>query len=93
MSEGIQWIKKRKGRKEGKKTGEKESNRERKRKGRERKKIEIFPMFRRSELDGLRRKVDPHIATYAWVSKFWSFIKLHEVGNFPTWNIFSLKAM
>ena len=70
MSEGIRWIKKRKGRKEGKKTGEKESNSERKRKGRERKKIEIFPAFQLSELDGLRRKVDPHIAAYAWVSKF-----------------------
>ena len=27
------------------------------------------------------------------VPKSWSFVKLHEVGNFPTWNIFSLKAM
>ena len=27
-----------------------------------------------------------------WVPKSWSFIKLHEVGNFPTWIIFSLKV-
>ena len=42
---------------------------------------------------GARRKVDPRIASYAWVPKSWSFVKLHEVGNFPTWNIFSIKAM
>ena len=42
---------------------------------------------------GARRKVDPRIASYAWVPKSWSFVKLHEVGNFPTLNIFSLKAM
>ena len=40
-----------------------------------------------------RRKVDPRIASYAWVPKSWSFVKLHEVGNFLTLNIFSLKAM
>ena len=39
-----------------------------------------------------RRKVDPRIASYVCVSKSWSFVKLHEVGNFPSWNIFSLKA-
>ena len=58
----------------------------------ERKK-KIFPVFRRSKLDDLRRKVDPHIASYAWVPKSLSFIKFHEVGNFPTLNIFSLKVM
>ena len=42
---------------------------------------------------GARRKVDPRIVSYAWVPKSWSFIKLHEVESFPTWNIFSLKAM
>ena len=40
-----------------------------------------------------KRKVDPRIASYMWVPKSWSFVKLHEVGNFPTWNIFSLKVM
>ena len=58
----------------------------------ERKKKEIFPAFRRLELDGPRRKGDPHIASYVWVQKSWSFVKLHEVGNFPTLIIFSLKA-
>ena len=40
-----------------------------------------------------RRKVDPRIANYTLVPKSWSFVKLHEVENFPTWNIFNLKAM
>ena len=40
-----------------------------------------------------RRKVDPRIASYAWVQKSWSFIKLHEVGNFPTCNISNLKSI
>ena len=52
------------------------------------KKMEIFSTFRRSELDGSRRKVYPHIASYAWVPISWSFVKLREVGNFPTWIIF-----
>ena len=46
-SEGIRWIKKRKGRKEGKKTGEKgekEANGERE-KGEREKKEEIFSAF------------------------------------------------
>ena len=60
---------------------------------REREKMEIFSVFRRSKLDGLRRKVDPRIASYVRIPKSWSFVKLHEVGNFPTWNIFSLKSM
>ena len=33
---------------------------------------------------GARRKVDPCIASYAWVPKSGSFVKLHEVENFPT---------
>ena len=42
---------------------------------------------------GARRLVDPRIASYVWVPKSLSFVKLHEVGNFPTLNIFSLKSM
>ena len=42
---------------------------------------------------GARRKVNPHIASYAWIPKSWSFVKLHEVGNFPTLIIFSLKVI
>ena len=39
-----------------------------------------------------RDKVHPHIESYAWVPKSRSFIKVHEVGNFPTLNISSLKG-
>ena len=42
---------------------------------------------------GARRKVDPRIVSYVWVSKSWSFVKFHEVRNFHTWNIFNLKVM
>ena len=31
---------------------------------------------------GARGKVDPCIATYAWVPKSWSFLKLHKVEIF-----------
>ena len=71
----------------------KRRGRERQREREEKKKREIFSAFRLSELDGPRRKVDSHIASYAWVPKSWSFVKLHEVGNFHTWNIFSQKVM
>ena len=59
---------------------------------REKKKREIVPAFRLSNLDGPRVKVDPR-NDYAWVRKSGSFIKLQEVGNFPTWIIFSLKSI
>ena len=36
-------------------------------------------------------KVDLRDESYAWTPKSWSFVKLHEVGNFPTCVIFSLK--
>ena len=42
---------------------------------------------------GVRSKVDPRNEGYAWIQKSWSFIKLHEVGNFPTWIIFNLKVI
>ena len=42
---------------------------------------------------GERRKVDPRIESYAWVPISWSFVKLHVVGNFPTWNIYTLKVI
>ena len=42
---------------------------------------------------GARGKVCPCNEGYAWVPKSWSFVKLHEVGNFPTLNIFSLKVI
>ena len=46
--------------------------------------MEIFPAFRRSNLDGPRVKVDPRNEGYACIPKSGSFVKLHEVGNFPT---------
>ena len=94
----IRWIRIR----EEEKARGREANKERKRKGKwiyierdryERNKKEIFSAFRQSELDSPRRKVDPRIATYAWVPKSGSFVKLQEGGNFPTWNIFNLKVM
>ena len=63
------------------------------------KKIKVFRFSLRStEIEPsvfveARRKVDPHITSYVWVPKSWSFVKLQEIGNFPTLNIFSLKAM
>ena len=42
---------------------------------------------------GTEGKVDLHDESYAWTPKSWSFIKLHEVGNFPTCVISSLKAI
>ena len=42
---------------------------------------------------GVRGKVGPRNEGYTWVPKSRVFIKLQEVGNFPTLNIFSLKAM
>ena len=42
---------------------------------------------------GAKGKVGPRIESYAWVLKSWSFVKLHEVGNVPTWKISSLKVI
>ena len=52
-----------------------------------------FSAFRWSKLDGPRVKVDPCNESYAWAPKYWSFVKLHEVGNFPTLIIYSLKVI
>ena len=38
-------------------------------------------------------KVDLRDESYAWTPKSWSFVKLHEVENFPTCVISSLKAI
>ena len=96
----VQWIRKKE--KERKKEGreankgrkEKKSNREREREKWEREtKREIFLAFRWSKLNDPRRKVDPRIESYAWVPKSWSFLKFHEIGNFPTLIIFILKVI
>ena len=42
---------------------------------------------------GVRGKVNPRIESYTWVPKSWSFIKLHEVENFPTWVISNVKVI
>ena len=73
--------------------------RERERKRKKKKGSEKFRFSLRSTEIGLsvfivaRGKVHLSDESYAWVLKSWSFVKLHEVGNFLTWNIFSLKAM
>ena len=38
-------------------------------------------------------KVDLCDESYAWTPKSWSFVKLHEVENFPTCVISSLNAI
>ena len=60
--------------------------------GREEKKRD-FPTFRRSKLDSPRIKICPRNENYAWVPKSGSFVKLQEVGNFPTRVISNLKAI
>ena len=41
---------------------------------------------------GARGKVSSCNESYVWVPKYESLVKLQEVGNFPTWVIFSLKT-
>ena len=38
-------------------------------------------------------KVDLRDESYAWTPKSWSFVKLHEIRNFPTCVISSLKTI
>ena len=40
---------------------------------------------------GTQGKVDLHYESYAWAPKYWTFVKLNEVRNFPTDVISSLK--
>ena len=49
--------------------------------------------IRRQVSVGTEGKVDLCDKSYAWTPKSWSFVKLHEVGNFPTCVISNLKAM
>ena len=80
---GIWWDKEGK---EGKKGRKRKTNKEGERgktdREREREKMRICLAFRRSKIDGPRRKVDPRIAGYAWVPKSWIFVKLREVENY-----------
>ena len=43
-------------------------------------KIEDFPTFRWSKLDGPKIKVGPRNDSYAWVPKSKRFVKLKELG-------------
>ena len=81
----------------------KKGERKRERKGRRRKtkgerkngeeKEKNFLAFQRSKLYGPRIKVCPHNESFAWVPKSGSFIKLQDVGNFPTRVIYNIKAI
>ena len=42
---------------------------------------------------GTEGKVDLRDESYAWTPKSCSFVKLHEIGNFPTCVISCLKAI
>ena len=99
-------MRKRKEKQKGRKRKEKEGK-ERKeettrkefveRKGRKRRKEERerkdFLGFRRLTFDSSSTKVGAHSGIYVWTPKSWSFDKLQEVGYFPTWFTFSLKAL
>ena len=54
---------------------------------------EDFPAFGQSRFDSSRTKVGARSGIYLWIPKSWSFDKLQEVGYFPTWFTFSLKAL
>ena len=54
---------------------------------------EDFRAFGRLKFDSSRTKVGARSAIYVWTPKSWSFDKLHEVGYFPTWFTFSLRAI
>ena len=86
-------VDKKGGRRKEEKKLEKEKKIEGERKKGGEKKREIFPAFQQSNLNGLRIKVDPRNEGYAWVPKSGSFVKLQEVGNFPTWILSSLKVI
>ena len=56
-------------------------------------KMKIFPGFGRLTFESSSTKVGARSGIYVWTPKSWSFDKLQEVGYFPTWFIFSLKAL
>ena len=87
--------------KKNRKEQRKERNKKRKqfveRKGRKKRKKERekedFPAFGWSKFDSSRTKVGARSGIYVWTPKSWSFDKLQEVGYFPTWFTFNLKAI
>ena len=86
---GKKMIKSKKGKKKEKKKDNRRGERE---KIGEREKKSFFFSSLISKIYGNRivgfhrskRQVGPRIESYAWVPKSWSFVKLHEVGNFLT---------
>ena len=52
-----------------------------------------FPSFGQSTFDSSSTKVGARSGIYVWTPKCWSFDKLQDVGYFPTWFTFSLKAL
>ena len=71
---------------------------EREKKKRKRKKKVFCFSLRSMEIEltvlvGSRGKVHLRDESYAWAPKLGSFVKVQEVGNFPTWVISSLKSI
>ena len=81
--------------KKGKKEQERKEFVERKERKRRKKgtEKEDFPAFGLSRFDSSSTKVGARSGIYVWIPKSWSFDKLQEVGYFPTWFTFSLKAL
>ena len=87
-------MRKRKEKQKGRKRKEKKNKEKRIcREKREEKERKDFPGFGRSTVDSSSTKVGAHSGIYVWTPKSWSFDKLQEVGYFPTWFTFSLKAL
>ena len=86
---------KKKGRKRKERRNKEKRIRREKREEREKggKRKEGFLGFGRSTFDSSSTKVVARSGIYVWTPKSWSFDKLQEVGYFPTWFTFSLKAL
>ena len=52
-----------------------------------------FWLIRPSNFDGARREAALRGEDYAWTLALGVFDNFHEVGYFPTWFTFSLKAL
>ena len=88
----VRWIRKEKRKEKGRKRiGEREIKRKEKKMG-----FSLLSKIYGSRAVGFLRskgKVDPRNESYVCVPKSGSFVKLQEVGNFPTWIISSLKSI
>ena len=52
-----------------------------------------FWLIRPSDFDGARREAALRGEDYAWTLVLGVFYNFHEVGYFPTWFTFSLRAL